>query len=162
MTGGDTTMDKATGKTFTGRKFLFIVLAFFGVIIAVNLTMAFKAVSTFPGLEVKNSYVASQTFDRDRAAQEALGWTVDPAYERGHLSLVIRDRDGLPAPVAELSALVGRTTMARDDVTPVFAYNGGIYSAPVVLARGAWLIQIEAKAADGTVFRQRLDLVVEQ
>ena len=46
----------------------------FGVIIAVNLTLAFNAVRTFPGLEVKNSYVASQSFDADRAAQNALGW----------------------------------------------------------------------------------------
>lgn len=152
---------QATVKPFTGRKFLFVVLAFFGVIIAVNLTMAFKAVSTFPGLEVKNSYVASQTFDKDRAAQEALGWTVEPSYEGGHVSLVIRDRAGLPAPVAGLSALIGRTTMAHQDVTPEFSYSGGIYSAPVVLAPGAWLIHLEARAADGTLFRQRLDLFVE-
>ena len=40
----------------------------FGVIIAVNLTLAYQAVATFPGLEVKNSYVASQSFDVDREA----------------------------------------------------------------------------------------------
>ncbi len=45
----------------------------FAVIIAVNLVLAFKAVRTFPGLEVENSYVASQTFDAERTAQEALG-----------------------------------------------------------------------------------------
>ena len=31
----------------------------------------YKAVSTFPGLEVDNSYVASQDFDARKAAQEA-------------------------------------------------------------------------------------------
>lgn len=153
-------MDK-TEKPFTGRKFLMVVLVFFGVIIAVNVTMAVKAVKTFPGLEVANSYVASQTFDKDRAAQEALGWVVEPSYDRGYLSLVIRDQGGLPAPVAELSALVGRTTMAKEDVTPEFRYSGGIFSAPVTLAPGAWLIHLQAKARDGTTFRQRLDLFVE-
>ena len=44
----------------------------FGVIISVNLTLAYNAVQTFPGLEVANSYVASQQFDANRAAQEAL------------------------------------------------------------------------------------------
>ncbi|MEL7345657.1 MAG: FixH family protein, partial [Pseudomonadota bacterium] len=34
----------------------------FGIIISVNMTLAFQAVRTFPGLEVKNSYVASQAF----------------------------------------------------------------------------------------------------
>jgi nitrogen fixation protein FixH len=52
----------------TGRKVLAITVSAFGVIIAVNFLLAYKAVSTFPGLEVPNSYVASQTFDADRAA----------------------------------------------------------------------------------------------
>lgn len=150
-----------TEKPFTGRKFLMIVVAFFAVVIAVNVTMAVKAVKTFPGLEVSNSYVASQTFDKDRAAQEALGWVVEPSYDRGYLSLVIRDKGGLPAPVSDLTVLVGRTTMANEDVTPVFTYSGGIFSAPVALAPGAWLIHLQATARDGTAFRQRLDLFVE-
>jgi nitrogen fixation protein FixH len=33
----------------------------------VNLLMAYQAISTFPGLEVKNSYVASQKFDERNA-----------------------------------------------------------------------------------------------
>ena len=60
-------------RELTGRHVLAITLAAFGVIIAVNMVMAVKAVSTFPGLETPNSYVASQRFDRDRAAQAALG-----------------------------------------------------------------------------------------
>lgn len=111
---------------------------------------------------MSNSYVASQTFDKDRAAQEALGWVVEPSYERGFLSLVIRDRGGLPAPVSDISVLVGRTTMANEDVRPEFRYSGGIFSAPVELGHGAWLIHLEAKAQDGTMFRQRLDLFVEK
>ena len=53
----------------------------FGVIIGVNVVMATKAIGTFPGLEVKNSYVASQSFDKRRDAQEALGWDVGVAHE---------------------------------------------------------------------------------
>ncbi|MDZ4134978.1 MAG: FixH family protein, partial [Paracoccaceae bacterium] len=40
----------------TGRKVLVITVSAFAVIIGVNLLLAYKAVSTFPGLEVKNSY----------------------------------------------------------------------------------------------------------
>ena len=58
----------------TGRHVLAIAVASFGVIIGVNVLLAVNAVSTFPGLEVENSYVASQTFDVERKAQEALGW----------------------------------------------------------------------------------------
>ena len=42
-------------RELTGRHVLAITLTAFGVIIAVNLMMAFKAVSTFPGLETPNS-----------------------------------------------------------------------------------------------------------
>lgn len=148
-------------KPLTGAKVLAMFVAFFGLIIAVNLTMAYNAIKTFPGLEVDNSYVASQTFDADRAAQERLGWKVEPSYDGKTLSVVIRDREGLPAPVAELKILIGRTTMAADDQKPAMVLSGGVFSAPLTLAPGAWLIHLEAKAADGTPFRQRLDFFVE-
>lgn len=148
-------------KPLTGRKVFLMFLAFFGVIIAVNVTMAVQAISTFPGVEVANSYVASQSFDADRAAQERLGWTVEPSYDGQQISFVVRDKAGLPAPIAKLNVLIGRTTMARDDQTPELAYAGGIWTAPLALAPGAWLIHFEATAADGTPFRQRLDFFVD-
>ena len=47
----------------TGSKVLMVFLVFFGVMLAVNLVLAWKAVSTFPGLEVSSSYADSQDFD---------------------------------------------------------------------------------------------------
>lgn len=148
-------------QPLTGRKVLAIAVSAFGVIIAVNITMAYKAIKTFPGLEVSNSYVASQTFDADRAAQEALGWTVEPSYDGESLAIVIRDKAGMPAQISNLDILVGRTTMAADDRKPEMAYRGGIYSAPLQLSPGAWLIHLTATAADGTKFQQRLDFMVD-
>ena len=87
----------AMASPITGFKVLMFAVAAFGTIIAVNVFMAYKAVSTFPGLEVANSYVASQTFDADRAAQEALGWKVAQAYDGQNLTLQIRDAEGRPA-----------------------------------------------------------------
>ncbi len=145
----------------TGRKVAIITVSAFSVIIAVNLFMAYKAIGTFPGLEVANSYVASQTFDADRIAQEALGWKVDPVYAGGILSIAIRDTAGLPARVADLSVLVGRPTSVRDDQVLRFEMVDGVYTAPVALGPGNWLLQVEAHATDGTLFRQRLDFVVQ-
>ena len=62
-------------RQFTGRHALAVFVGAFGVIILVNIAMAFFAVRSFPGLEVKNSYVASQEFDARRQAQERLNWT---------------------------------------------------------------------------------------
>ena len=47
-------------RELTGGKVLAITVSAFAIIIGVNVLLAFKAVSTFPGLEVENSYVASQ------------------------------------------------------------------------------------------------------
>lgn len=150
-------------REITGRKVFAVTASAFGVIIAVNLLLAYKAVTTFPGLEVANSYVASQTWDAERAAQQALGWSMDYSYdpEIAALELTFTDKAGLPADVGTLSVLVGRPTEARDDAWPVFARSGDSYRAPLVLAPGKWMLKVEATAADGTLFRQRLDLFVK-
>lgn len=148
-------------RELSGGKVLAITLAAFGVIIGVNALLAFKAVQTFPGLEVPNSYVASQVFDAERKAQEKLGWTLAHRYDGGELVLSFRDAAGLPVQPREVSALIGRTTEAAEDMRPAFAYRGGDFVAPVTLGKGAWMIMLEARADDGTRFHQRLDLFVK-
>ena len=143
-------------RPLTGRGMIAVFVALFGIIIGVNVVMAVTAVRSFPGLEVANSYVASQEFDRERAAQEALGWQAEPVYEEGRLSLKISDAQGLPAPVRTLNVIVSRPTQKRDDVTPEMRYSGGLWVADLALAPGAWVVHLEAEAPDGTVFRQRL------
>lgn len=146
----------------TGRKVFLFTAGAFGIIIAVNLVMAWKAISTFPGLEVKNSYVASQSFDEERSAQERLGWTLAEGYDpaSGTLSLAFRDPSGQSVEPAEMTVLVGRTTVSRDDVRPQFALRAGTYEAPVQLQPGRWMLLVEARATDGTLFRKRLELFV--
>lgn len=149
-----------TGKPLTGRKVLFITVAAFTVIIGVNITMAVLAVGTFPGLEIDNSYVASQEFDTRRAAQKELGWVVETAYAEGQLTLAFKGPEGRPATPGDFSVLIGRTTEARDDMRPEFTGYNGTYTAPIHLERGKWMMLLEATAEDGTPFRQRLDLYV--
>ena len=150
-------------REITGKHVLFFTVSAFAVIIAVNLTMAYKAVSTFPGLEVKNSYVASQTFDHDRAAQKALGWTLAPEYDAAskEVRLVFTDAAGMPVALQGLSVLIGRNTSASEDRRPDFSRQAGAYVAKTDLGMGKWMMQIEARAADGTLFRQRIDLSVK-
>ena len=145
----------------TGRKVFMITAGAFAIIIAVNVTMAVQAVRTFPGLEVKNSYVASQTFDAERAAQQALGWTVAAEAQDGTVRIAITGPDGMPVQAASLSVTVGRPTERKDDATPDFAFDGSAYSAPLDLRRGYWNIWLQAQAEDGTSFRQRLELYVK-
>ena len=142
-------------REVTGRHVLGITVSAFAVIIGVNLTLAYKAVSTFPGLEVGNSYVASQEFNARRDAQLALGWTLTHAYASGRLHLGFTDTAGHPVEVRDLTVLIGRTTEAADDVMPAFAWLNGHYEAEVALKPGNWLLRVTATAADGTLFEQR-------
>lgn len=140
----------------TGRKVFATMALAFGIIISVNLLLAYSAVKTFPGLEVRNSYVASQSFDADRAAQQSLGWSVSAEVEDGALYLNITDEQGRPVEVASLDGTYGRATSVRDDQTPEFVFDGMRYVAPVDTAPGNWNLRMVAEATDGTAFRQRV------
>jgi nitrogen fixation protein FixH len=144
----------------TGKHVFAITAGAFAVIIGVNLVLAVKAVSTFPGMEVKNSYVASQGFNDRKAAQESLGWVMVPRFDNGQMTLAFTDRNGLPVPVQDLQVLVGRTTEAANDTYPVFTRQGDVYAADVPLSKGKWMVKVTAKSADGTLFEQRSELFV--
>ena len=131
----------------------------FGVIIAVNLTLAFQAVRTFPGLEVKNSYVASQSFDQERRDQIALGWNASAQVEDGQLRLAFLKGDVPVQPVIE-TAIFGRATHDNNDQSPEFRFDGEAFVAPVQADAGNWNLRLKARAEDGTLFQQRIVVTV--
>lgn len=147
-------------RELTGKHVLAIWLVSFGIIISVNIALAVNAVRTFPGLEVKNSYVASQQFDVKREAQLALGWSVRADARDGQVILSITDRDGAPVEAAHLNATLGRATHVKDDFVPAFEFDGTAYVAPAELGEGNWNIRMIARADDGTEFTQRVILHV--
>ena len=142
-------------RTITGWHVLAMFLFGFGTIIAVNFTLAFNAVRTFPGLEVKNSYVASQHFDAERAAQEALGWDVTATVRNDELTLRFAVGETTVIPLIE-SAVFGRATSVVADQNPDFTFRNGAFRAPVAAGPGNWNLRIVARAADGTLFKQRV------
>ena len=151
-----------TKRGLTGWHVLALFCTMFGIIIAVNITLAVSAVRTFPGLEVKNSYVASQSFDRDRTAQQALGWTVSASMERDLLVLQIDDDLGPVAPTITRATL-GRATHVGDDRELNFKFDGTAHFAGAAgLAPGNWNLRLAAVAEDGTRFQQRIVLRVKK
>ncbi len=139
----------ATGKPITGWHVLAMLVAFFGVIIGVNLTMAYFANSTWSGLVVANGYVASQSFDRDLArarAQEALGWKVGFSFERGGIRLSFADAQGAPIDSLAITGKLERPVTDKQDQALAFAaLGGGAYSAPATLSAGVWEVEIDAR-----------------
>jgi nitrogen fixation protein FixH len=146
-------------RELTGRHVFGITAGAFGVIIGVNLLLAWKAVSTFPGVEVASSYAAGVGFDARRSAQVALGWDVAAGYQAGALRVDFHDAEGLVRP-RDLTVMVGRVTGAADDRTADMIWDGIGFAVPMDLGPGLWRVDVAATAADGTAFQRRLELRV--
>jgi nitrogen fixation protein FixH len=146
-------------QEITGQHVFAITAGAFGVIIGVNAILAWKAVSTFPGVEVASSYAAGVGFDARRAAQEALGWEVTARYQGGRLQISITDVAGPVQPQA-LTVALGRATAAGQDQTAALTWDGQGWSGEVPLSPGLWRVDVAAVAADGTAFARQLRLRV--
>jgi nitrogen fixation protein FixH len=144
----------------TGRRVAAIAAGLSLLVLAPNVILTVIAVRTFSGV-VPNGYVASQGFDRARAAQQALGWRVGVAHADAVLTLEFRDAAGRPVHPAALTATLGRPTTTRDDRPVTLEPTPAGYAAAAPLAPGNWRVEIAATAADGTAFRQSRDIFVE-
>ena len=149
-----------TERPLTGWHVLAMFVGGFSIIITVNLALAVNAVRTFPGKETESSYVASQNFDTDRAAQEALGWTVQTDLTETTLRLAVQDAGAGVVMPEIVTATLGRATTVADDMTPAFDWDGKAWVAPVTVGPGNWNLRIEMRAGDGTLFRRRIPLRV--
>ena len=90
-------MSPRTSGEFTGRHMLLTMVAFFGVVIAVNLTMATFARTSWTGLVVENTYVAGQQFNRkaeEGRAQAALHWSGRLTLAAGAIRYELADASG--------------------------------------------------------------------
>lgn len=142
-------------RPFTGRHMAMIMIAFFGVVIAVNVLMARFAVSTFGGVVVENSYVASQHFNRwlDEARVEgALGWkAVLSRTADGRVIAELRDSAGKPLSGAKLTATAEHPLGRRPETELAFRESApGTYAA--ALEPGRWRLRL-AVTAEGHEWR---------
>ena len=72
-------------RPLTGRKVFLMLVAFFGVVIGVNMVMMRFAIQTLPGTEVDSAYSASLAYEKEIATardQSARNWKVDAHVER--------------------------------------------------------------------------------
>ena len=144
-------------RTFTGFHMLAILVAFFGVTICVNVTMAVMAHRTWSGLVVPNSYVASQNFDEDQAEaarQLALGWRQTLTHENGVLAVAMTGRDGAALMGLKVVVKIGHPVTSQFDRQLMLTESApGIFQAPAQMGQGVWDADVSARAAAGETFR---------
>jgi len=147
-------MSNNTTKTgeFTGRHMLMIMVAFFGVIIAVNLTMATLANTSWTGLVVKNGYVASQHFNAELSksrAQAALNWKGTFSQSKTGIQFELRKPDGQFVDAQKITLILRRPTNELHDKRIVLdAMGQGIYGGRIIPKLGAWTAEINATVAE--------------
>ncbi|TFI59674.1 hypothetical protein E2493_03390 [Sphingomonas parva] len=144
-------------RGFTGWHMTGILIAFFGVIIAVNLTMATFATRTFGGKVVENSYVASQQFNRwlaEARAQKALGWQHAVTLGSDRRVGVTLGVAGKPLAGALVSAVARHPVGREGEVAVRFVSAGpGRYESDYPLPAGRWYLHLEVvRGADRAAF----------
>lgn len=151
-------MKTPTQSSFTGRHMLAIMVAFFGVIIAVNVTMATLANTSWTGFVVRNSYVAGLEFNRkaeEGRRQAALGWTSRIEIASGKLVFALTDAAGQPVHAAGGEATFRRPVSDAEDVTVALAPSVvGTLAAAVDIADGSWIIEFNVDAGQGTPWHE--------
>ena len=149
-------------RPITGRFVLIAVLAFFTVVIGVNVVMIDLAVSTLPGTEVDSAYTASLGYEKEIIAahdQDARHWQVDAHVRRGTdggatLEVEARDDSGKPMTGLKFQGRFERPTDKRADLPVELAeVSIGVYrgTAPPI-APGQWDLVLEGDAAGRRMF----------
>ena len=136
-------------RKFTGWHFLTIIVAFFAVVIAVNVLMAHYALSTFGGTVVDNSYVASQEFNGWLAKarhQAALGWTTDYSLDGERHVVIDAKARGVAIDGAAISGVAKHPLGRARDVALHFVADGnGRYRAVESLPDGRWAVHLSVR-----------------
>lgn len=142
-------MKAFTTGPFTGKHFTAIMVAFFAVVIGVNLMMARAASATFGGVVVENSYVASQNFNgwlQDARNSDALGWQVSPDLrDDGRLAITVAG-----APDALTISATARHPLGRlpDKQLTFTRTAAGEYLSVEALAADRWILRLELSSGD--------------
>jgi nitrogen fixation protein FixH len=151
-------------RELTGRMVLLWLVAFFGVVFAVNGVLVRAAISTFGGVETASSYKAGLQFEQDVATaqrQDALHWQVSGNLTRDGAGVAVLDviaRDANGAPLAGLSAdawLAHPADERLDHVIPVRSVSGGVFHGSAEAQPGQWELIVDLFRGGDRLFRSR-------
>jgi len=161
-----------TPREITGRTVLTGMLAFFGVIFAVNGAFVYFALDTWPGLDVSNAYRKGIEYNKVLSAADAqttLGWRsrikiLNRAGGRTELHVSIHTQSGEPITGMTVRVEMRRPTHEGIDVhVPLVEDEAGFYTGLTAdLLAGQWLGVIHGQGASGEAYMMAHKLTVPQ
>jgi len=145
------------GKILKGHHVLFWLLGFFGLMFVVNGVFLWAALSSFPGEDVRHSYLQGLQFNKtiesfkhqqDMAWKAELGLVEEP--DGDVLIARILDADGLALPSRNVTVELRRAATQDSDIfLDMQPVGSGEYRAALpVLSKGAWHVALNAEVAD--------------
>lgn len=127
-------------RPLRGVHVFWIISAFFVTFMSVDAYFIFGAITSFPGEQVKNSYVLGLNYNREvesRERQAELGWSAEAGVQRKdgvQLIFRLKDRDSMPVSGLNVSATYHVVGQGRED-----------YDAEMVeSASGEYAVRIDA------------------
>lgn len=140
----------------SGRHVLLAVIAFFGVIIAVNAYFLVAAYRTFPGQVSETPYEDGVGFNRtvaQRRAQAELGWSATATTTAQGVEVDLRDRAGQPLQGLKVEGVLRRPATQAGQISLKFTEaSAGRYVAKAGPGSGAWDLHFVAKGARAELF----------
>ena len=165
MSTNSNTAGKPNGFVFTGKHMWIVMILFFGTVITVNLTMAWFAHSSWSGLVVENSYVASQEFN----GKAALAKSIEASGVKGALEVKgdvihyqLTDAKSDPV-IADRVTLTFRRPVGDHqdfDLALNDAGNGQFTGSHAVLP-GQWIVEAEALRGEAIVMHEAVRILVD-
>lgn len=133
-------------KKITGYHAAAMIVAFFAVVVSVNMVMARYAISTFGGTVVDNSYVASQKYNKwleEARNQASHGWTVSQAVRlQDKVAITVVQTDDKALEDAKITAIAEHPVGRSDPITLHFMESDtGSYVSRNILPEGRWKLR---------------------
>jgi nitrogen fixation protein FixH len=156
-------LEQQTPRPFTGRHMALILVAFFAVVVGVNVTMAVLARKSWTGLVVQNSYVASQHFNAEtkkRLAMLEKGFRMEIVVRAGSVSVTLNDKAGLALPLHKATMTLVRSDWAFNDTSIAMQCRGSLCSSTAELAPGLWKGEAVLDVVDFGEWRQPVEVQV--
>lgn len=134
-------------KPYSGKRILYYFIAFFLVIIAVNVIFIKSALKSHTGVITKNAYEKGLNYNKtiQKADEQAkLGWQTNFKIDNHHVELRLVDKNNMPINHAEITLFCKNMTSDKHDFSVPLTYiKDGLYQNMIDFGRkGQWDIRV--------------------
>lgn len=171
MNNQDRAQTRRSPMRLEGQHVLLMLLAFFGVVFAVNGIFLASALRSYTGVVSNEPYVKGLKYNQRIAAderQQALGWQQQLQVDaNGLVSVSFRDEAGHPVRGLKVSGSIGRPSTGRlDRFFQLTEIDPGLYVAQAGnLEPGTWVVGLEGASSESSpdpVYRLRRRVWLER